>query len=221
MFDGNTVEVKTLKPTLEKIIKRFPIKRVIAMAGRGLLSTNNLSVLQPIRLPGGGKLEFILAVPGRRYTDFVEILQPLHDESCAQAKQEVVGETVWGDLRLIVAPDPHVAAEATVPSAIYKFAPLRAKPTPGLENSGTQDEGKKKRGRKLSDGGARARFYREASDLRLSRIVRVDLRSELFAYDINDKALAHARLMDGKLLLVSNTAATDLPPPRSSSATSH
>ena len=66
------------------------------------------------------------------------------------------------------------------------------------------------RGRKLSDGGARARLYREVCDAHLARIVRVDLKSELFTYDISEKALAHARLMDGKLLLVTNTA--DLTP---------
>ncbi|MEO6854405.1 MAG: IS1634 family transposase, partial [Rhodoferax sp.] len=33
----------------------------------------------------------------------------------------------------------------------------------------------------------------------------VDLKSELFTYTIDEKALAHARLMDGKLLLVTNT----------------
>ena len=67
-----------------------------------------------------------------------------------------------------------------------------------------------KRGRKLSDGGARARFYREVCDAHLARIVRVDLKSELFTYDISEKALAHARLMDGKWRLVTNTA--DLTP---------
>ena len=61
-----------------------------------------------------------------------------------------------------------------------------------------------KRGRKLSDGGARARFYREVCDAHLARIVRVDLKSELFTYDISEKALAHARLMDGKWRLVTN-----------------
>lgn len=65
VFDGNTAEVTTLKPTLEKIVKRFPIKRVIAVADRGLLSTDNLADLQTIALPGQGKLEFILAVPCR------------------------------------------------------------------------------------------------------------------------------------------------------------
>ena len=40
----------------------------------------------------------------------------------------------------------------------------------------------------------------------MTRIVKVDLKSELFSYTVDDKALAHARLMDGKLLLVTNAA---------------
>ena len=43
-------------------------------------------------------------------------------------------------------------------------------------------------------------------DAYLARIVRVDLKSEPFTYDISEKALAQARLMDGTLLLVTNTA---------------
>ena len=38
----------------------------------------------------------------------------------------------------------------------------------------------------------------------LSRIIKVDLQSELFTYAIDERALAHARLMDGKLLMVTN-----------------
>ena len=64
VFDGNTAEVTTLKPVIEKIVERFPVKRIIAVADRGLLSTDNLADLQAITLPGGGTLEFILAVPG-------------------------------------------------------------------------------------------------------------------------------------------------------------
>ena len=67
-----------------------------------------------------------------------------------------------------------------------------------------QDEGKKKPGRKLSDGGARAKFYREVCEAHLTRIVKVDLKSELFTYDIDERALKHAKMMDGKLLLVTN-----------------
>jgi transposase len=39
----------------------------------------------------------------------------------------------------------------------------------------------------------------------LGRIIKVNLKGDLFTYDINARALAHARLMDGKLLLVTNT----------------
>ncbi len=209
VFDGNTAEVTTLKPVIEKIVKRFPIKRVIAVADRGLLSTDNLADLQAIALPGGGMLEFILAVPGRRYGDFVELLAPFHAAQCVNARQEVLGEVSWNNLRLIIAHDPQVALDAGAKrdSRIQALEKQAAQWTGKLD---AQDTGKKGRGRKLSDGGARARFYREVCEAHLSRIINVDLQSELFSYAIDERALTHARLMDGKLLLVTNTA--DLAP---------
>jgi transposase len=44
----------------------------------------------------------------------------------------------------------------------------------------------------------------------LSKIIKVDLKSDLFAYDIDEVALRRAQMMDGKLLLVTNVA--DLEP---------
>ena len=204
VFDGNTAEVTTLKGVIQRIVKQFPIKRVIAVADRGLLSTDNLADLQTIALPGGGVLEFILAVPGRRYGDFVELLEPIHSRQCADAKEEVLGETTWNKLRLIVAHDPLVAKEATA-KRDARIAQLQMKALQWSGKLDDQDTGKKARGRKLSDGGARARFYREVSEAHLSRIIKVDLKSELFTYAIDERALTHARLMDGKLLLVTNT----------------
>ena len=61
-----------------------------------------------------------------------------------------------------------------------------------------------------SDGGARARFYHEVLEAKLGKIIRVDLKSELFTYSIDRPARRLAELMDGKLLLVTNTA--DLEP---------
>jgi len=66
------------------------------------------------------------------------------------------------------------------------------------------------RGRKLSDSGAKARFFHEVAEARLSKIVKVDLKSELSTYDIDAQALERAQTMDGKLLLVTNVA--DLTP---------
>jgi transposase len=209
VFDGNTAEVNTLKPTLEKIVKRFPIKRVIAVADRGLLSSDNLEELKTITLPGGGKLEFILAVPGRRYSEFVELLAPLHTSQFAQAKREVLAEAKWNQLRLVVAHDPQVAAQAGA-RRDELIQTLERQAAQWVGKLDDQDAGQRTRGRKLSDGGARARFYHEVCDAHMARIVRVDLKSELFSYSIDEHALAHARLMDGKLLLVTN--AVDLSP---------
>jgi len=211
VFDGNTAEVTTLKPTIEKVIQRFPIRRVIAVADRGLLSTDNLTELQAIRLPSGKPLEFILAVPGRRYSEFAELLEPFQQTHCLNATQEVCGELKWNGLRLIVTHNPETAAEqGTMRERI--LAELERKAAEWSGKLDAQDAGKRSRGRKLSDGGARARFYHEVCEARLARIVRVDLKSELFSYEINEQALSHARLMDGKLLLVTN--ATDLAPER-------
>ena len=204
VFDGNTAEVTTIKGVIEKIVARFPIKRVIAVADRGLLSTDNLANLQEIVLPGGNKLEFILAVPGRRYGDFVELLEPFHLEQCAPAKAEVLGEVVWNKLRLVVAHDPQVALD-TGAKRDARIAELKKQADQWVGKLDSQDDGKKQRGRKLSDGGARAKFYHEVCESHLARIVKVDLKSELFSYDIDERALKHARLMDGKLLLVTNT----------------
>ena len=67
-----------------------------------------------------------------------------------------------------------------------------------------QDEGQVQRGRKLSDSGAKARFFHEVCDAHLARIIKVDLKSDLFTYEIDEAALARAQAMDGKLLLVTN-----------------
>jgi len=68
----------------------------------------------------------------------------------------------------------------------------------------------KAKGRKFSDSGAKARLYHEVCEARLAKIVKIDLKRELFAYTVDEAAKAQAELMDGKLLLVTNVA--DLKP---------
>lgn len=203
VFNGNTAEVTTIKAVIEKIVARFPIKRIIAVADRGLLSTENLADLQEIALPGGNKLEFILAVPGRRYGDFVDLLEPFHTTQCLPAKEEILGEVQWDKLRLIIAHDPQVSRDAGV-KRDKRIDELTAQAKQWVGKLNDQDEGKKKPGRKLSDGGVRAKFYREVCEAHLSRIVKVDLKSDLFTYEIDERTLKHAKMMDGKLLLVTN-----------------
>jgi hypothetical protein len=46
-----------------------------------------------------------------------------------------------------------------------------------------------------SDSGTRAPFYHEVYEAQLTRIIRVDLKSAPFTYDIDEAALTHARMM--------------------------
>ena len=205
VFAGNTAEAPTLLPTLKTVLERFPsIRRVVLVADRGLLSLDNLDALSAIRLASGEPLEFVLAVPGRRYSEFADRLRPFHDQQCAAATDEVVGELPWRDLRLVIAHDPHVAGE-TGALRQEKIKALEAQACAWVGKLDAQDAGAKARGKKLSDSGAKARLYHAVKDAHLAHIVRVDLKSELFAYDIDHDALALAELMDGKLLLVTNT----------------
>ena len=52
VFAGNTAETTTLLPTIEKIIHRFGVKRVVLVADRGLLSIDNLAALEAICIDG-------------------------------------------------------------------------------------------------------------------------------------------------------------------------
>ena len=209
VFDGNQAESPTLMPTLKTVLARFShIKRLIVVADRGLLSLDNMDELGKIRLPSGQALEFILAVPGRRYGEFVDVLQSFQARANA-AKQEIIEDTRWRDLRLVVAHHPERAKEQTQLRR-ERIAQLQAKAQQWAGKLDGQDAGAIVRGRKLSDSGAKARLYHEVSDAHLSKIVKVDLKSELFSYTIDESAKRQAELMDGKLLLVTNVS--DLTP---------
>lgn len=209
VFDGNAAEAPTMLPTVRKVLARYPhIRRLVMVADRGLLSVDNLAELTRITLPSGQALEFILAVPGRRYGEFVELLGPLHD-AAAEHNCETITESCWEGHRLIVAHDPARAQEQTALRAT-RIAALQARAQHLAGKLDDQDAGEVHRGRKLSDSGAKARFFHEVAEARLSKIIKVDLKSDLFTYDIDAKALARAQMMDGKLLLVTNVA--DLQP---------
>lgn len=235
VFAGNTAEAPTLEPTLHKVMKRYPhIRRLVVVADRGLLSLDNIEALSKLRLPqevgdrvgdragdqsGDRALEFILAVPGRRYGEFVDILEPINAQAKSLAKEgceatdtgtgDLITELQWQGLRLVVAHNPQQAAEQTSQRQ-SRIDQLQQRAQQLVGKLDSQDAGKVYRGRKLSDAGVTARFFHEVSEAHLSRIIKVDLQATLFTYDIDQAALARAQAMDGKLLLVTNVA--DLTP---------
>lgn len=203
VFDGNTAEAKTLLPILKKVMERLPnLRRLILVADRGLLSLDNLGELRKLKLPSGQSLEFILAVPGRRYSEFVDLLNPLQQQ-CIEASAEITAEVAWNDLRLVLAHDPATALEQRQKRQA-KINELQTQAKAWAGKLDEQDQGAKKRGRKLSDSGAKARFYHEVRESHLGNIIKVNLKDELFSYAIDEDALQLAEMMDGKLLVVTN-----------------
>ena len=202
VFAGNTGETATLVPTIEKVLARYPIRRIVLVADRGLLSLENLEAIRALQV-GGQPLEFILAVPGRRYGDFDSLLADFHTKTCLTATEEVVGELEWQGFRLVVAHRADLAAEQGA-ARDARIAALEADAAQWSGKLDGQDAGRRYRGRKLSDAGTTARFYKAVSDAHLANIIQVDLSSDVFTYIIDEKALARARMMDGKLMLVTN-----------------
>lgn len=106
-------------------------------------------------------------------------------------------------MRLVVAHNPEQAREQTQLRR-ERIDQLKAKAARWAGKLDEQDAGEVRRGRKLSDSGAKARLYHEVCEAHLARIVKVDLKTELFSYTIDKAAQSQAELMDGKLLLVTN-----------------
>ena len=213
---GNTAEAKTLLPMIRGLLARYPLKRVVLIADRGLLSTANIEELDKLQtqLKKDGRdvaVEYILAVPAARYGDFADDLQKLHKGQ--DAAQEWCAETTWSDSRLVVAHDPVAANRRTVArdKKIAELVKLGQQCSVKLDE---QDESlrtgtkNKSKGRPMSDSGTKARFYHAVKDAHMAHLIKVDLKAELFSYVIDEDKKRYLELLDGKLLLVTNTNAT-------------
>jgi transposase len=213
---GNTAEAKTLLPMIRGLLARYPLKRVVLIADRGLLSTANIEELDKlqVQLKKDGRdvaVEYILAVPAARYGDFAEDLQKLHKGE--DGTQEWCAETTWGDSRLVVAHDPVAANRRTAArdNKMAELVKLGQQCTVKLdEQDESQRTGKKNKskGRPMSDSGTKARFYHAVKDAHMAHVIKVDLKADLFSYTIDEDKKRYLELLDGKLLLVTNTKAT-------------
>jgi transposase len=57
----------------------------------------------------------------------------------------------------------------------------------------------------MSDSGTKARFYHAVKDAHMAHVIKVDLKADLFSYSIDEAKKRYLELLDGKLLLVTNT----------------
>jgi transposase len=194
---GNIGEVTTLIPMIEATLKRYALKRMVLVADRGLLSLDNLTAIESLRTPHGTPIEYIVAVPGRRYGEFADLVRstPIH---------EGIGETTWQSRRLVIAHDEERAQRqhADRRKEIARISDDGERMAKRLDD---EDVGQPQRGRKSNDRKAYLRFNEHVKAGGLSRILKADLNADKFSFDIDEDAIEDAEQFDGKLLLVTNT----------------
>ena len=200
---GNVGETKTLQGMLQTVLQRFPVQRVILVADRGLLSLDNIDALTSLAEQGGRTLEFIQAVPARRYGDLVETFRGLAFDEGGLAESSFAGH------RLIVAHDAVRAADQSARRRA-RIAELEAQAENMVAKLDAQDGGKTTRGRRASDRGAYSRFTRAVAEAEMTRFLKADLQADRFSWSVDEDAVARAELFDGKLALLTN--AHDLTP---------
>ena len=195
---GNVSETKTLQGMLQTVLQRFPIQRIILVADRGLLSLDNIHHLTDMADKDGRKLEFILAVPARRYSDLMETFRGF-DFSAGDGLREASFE----GHRLIVA---HDAARAREQGGTRRarIDELEAMGNAMVAKLDRQDEGNSAKGRRASDRGAYSRFVRAIADAELTRFIKADFTADRFSWEVDEDAIARAALFDGKLVLLTN-----------------
>jgi hypothetical protein len=195
---GNVAETRTLQAMLSTVLQRFPIERVVLVADRGLLSLDNIDALTSLAEQGGRTLEFIIAVPARRYGDLVETFRDMAFDEDGLAKGRFAGH------RLIVAHDPVRAAEQG-DRRRARIAELETMAEKMVGKLDAQDAGTTSKGRRASDRGAYSRFTRAVAEAELTRFLKADLNAERFSWSVEEAAVAQAELFDGKLTLITNT----------------
>lgn len=104
----------------------------------------------------------------------------------------MLGEFQWQGQRLIVAHHPELASELTGRRNGH-LAELEAEAARLTGKLDGQDGGRRYKGPQLSDSGAKARFYQAVCEAKFASIIKVDLKSDLFTYDIDERALARSR----------------------------
>jgi transposase len=202
VFEGNVGEVSTLLPMVQRVLSQYAIRRIVLVADRGLLSLDNVAELEALALPEGRSLDYILAVPARRYAELPGLVRAL-------TFRDGLAEGEFQGRRLVVAHDPDRAEEQSAKRR-QRIEALEAFGESLAGKLDAQDAGDNSPGRRASDRGAYTRFVRRALDEKLTGFVKADLRAERFCFSRDEDALADAETLDGKLVLLTSLDAKTL-----------
>jgi len=193
---GNVGETTTLAPMLKHALKRFAVKQIVVVADRGLLSLENIAEIKALAGEHQVQIDFILALPARRYGEMRAANESLVFENG-------LAEGSFADERMVVAYDPTRAAEQRA-ARLSKLDQAEALGERLANKLDAQDAGKPQAGRRASDRGAYARFARELKDRKLTRFFKIDWQGEQFRFERNDVAISEAEGFDGKLYVLTS-----------------
>jgi transposase len=207
VFEGNVAEAGTVRGIVQRLCARFPIRRLILVADRGMLSLDTLEVLEAMRRADGHPVEYLVAVPARRYTQLTAGLQTLHPQLVKTARERgeesVMEAPLAGGRRLVVAHDAERAKtvrgqrQRRLREVLALAQQLEAK-------LNAQEAGNGGRGRKLTDHGAKLQLQQAVVERHLSAFIQVDQNAELFSWWWDSQAFRQAWQRDGKLVLITN-----------------
>lgn len=212
VFAGNVAEGGTVRGIVERLLTRFTLRRLIVIADRGMLSLDNLEIIEGLRLANGRAVEYIVAVSARRYGEWVQPVIDCHGE--LQQQSRASGQEVFtafaaeGERRWVVAHDP-VRLRHSRRQRARRLNPVLRQAAALERKLCAQDQGRPGRGRRLSDHGARLQLAQAISEAGASRWLRLDTDSTLFNWWWDVPALQRDLALDGKLVVITNVAELD------------
>jgi hypothetical protein len=201
VFPGNTVDKTTVLEVVMDLKERFPLKRVVFVGDRGMLSETNLD-----ELFADDALGYIVAHPLRRNRVARELIESLSPKLNRDSESEQFLEDRGETLRLVLAYSPKIAKA----SRAGRKERLKKADTWIKEQIGKLTPPGGARGRKPTAQGTYDRIRDYLRDHGLLGLYEVRKADDGVEVGKNEQALAWENEIDGMLLV--ETTDTDLAP---------
>lgn len=207
VFVGNIGEKSTVRGIVQDLCRRFPIRRLMVIADRGMLSLDNLSELERLQVAGGQAVEYIVAVPARRCRQLSAALVDLHPQllhASRNGEAEVIREAATDDGRRLVVAYSGANAKHSRRVRARRLRTVLHLARRLERRLDAQDRGDRERGRRLTEAGAKAQLYWAVLEQRVSAWITVHWEVPGYSWSWNLAAFKQALHWDGKLVLMSN-----------------